>query len=129
MWEVPELYIDEATVRITAYLDGGIRGSDVSESSFSISLGDVARQNYPNPFAETTSISYSLTRPGKVKISIFDSQGTLVRIVEETERPRGNYIAEWDGTGSDGAVVSSGVYFCKIEAGSVTSTKKIILLK
>ncbi|MBN2185655.1 MAG: T9SS type A sorting domain-containing protein [Candidatus Krumholzibacteriota bacterium] len=128
VWEVPELYVEGAIIEITAFLGGSIRGSDVS-GGFDISLGDVARQNYPNPFSETTTISYSLTEPGKVRIAVYNSGGALVKIVEDITREAGTWKAEWDGTAEDGSVVSSGVYFCRIETGTKDTTKKIIVLK
>ena len=129
VWEVPELYVEGATIEITAYLSGIVRGSDISAGGFDISLGDVARQNYPNPFSETTTISYSLTEPGKVRITVYNSKGGLVKVVEDITRESGSWEAEWDGTAEDGSAVSSGVYFCRIETGTKNTTKKIVLLK
>lgn len=128
VWEVPELYVEGAIIEITAFLGGSIRGSDVS-GGFDISLGDVARQNYPNPFSETTTISYSLAEPGKVRITVYNSKGCLVKVVEDITRESGSWEAEWDGTAEDGSVVSSGVYFCRMEIGTKDTTKKIVLLK
>lgn len=128
VWEVPELYVEDASIEIISFLGDGIRGSDRS-GGFDISLGNTVRQNYPNPFSETTTISYSLTQAGKVRITIFDSNGHLVRVVEEKTREPGSYTVEWDGRSEDGSVVSSGVYFCRIEAGTKDTTKKIVLLK
>ncbi len=129
VWEVPELEVEGAVIEITAFLGGSIRGSDVSAGGFDISLGDVVRQNYPNPFSETTTISYSLSEPGRVRITIYDSKGCLVKVVEDTPMGSGSWETEWDGTAEDGSVAASGVYFCRIETGTKDTTKKIILLK
>jgi flagellar hook assembly protein FlgD len=45
------------------------------------------------------------------------------------EQPPGFHQVTWDGTGSDGSPVDSGVYFCRIEAEGFTKSKKMVLLK
>jgi len=41
----------------------------------------------------------------------------------------GTYTVFWDGTDESGVKVSSGVYFCRIKAGSFIQTRKMVLLK
>jgi hypothetical protein len=83
-------------------------------------------QNYPNPFNPTTLISYSVpvgTRHA-VSLRVFDLLGREVAVlVNETKDP-GRYSVTWDAHG-----MPSGVYFCRLEAGSVVSTKRMTLLK
>ena len=71
----------------------------------------VLSQNYPNPFSDHTTISYSLRKSGKVRLVIFDLNGKeIVRLVNEN-RPAGNFIAKWDGRDKQGNKVPGGVYY------------------
>jgi hypothetical protein len=89
-------------------------------------------QNYPNPFNPTTKIKFSIPlipplkgdRGMVVKLTIYDLLGREVtKLVNQPLQP-GTYEVTWDGTD-----YPSGVYFYKIEAGSFTDTKKLVLLK
>jgi len=87
-------------------------------------------QNYPNPFNTNTKVSYSLPELSKVKISVYNSLGQLIKPPTSEVRDAGKYNYIFDG-----ADLSSGVYFCKFNAKSVTSNRvfessiKMILLK
>jgi predicted lipoprotein with Yx(FWY)xxD motif len=81
-------------------------------------------QNYPNPFNPSTTINYQLPIAGNVKISIYDALGKNVGTLVNKSQNAGNYNIEWNA-----ANLPSGVYIYKIEAGSFTSTKKMMLIK
>jgi len=81
-------------------------------------------QNYPNPFNPISTIKYDIPKQSEVTIKIFDIIGREVSIlVNETKEP-GFYTVSFDGTN-----YSSGVYFYRIETGSFTDVKKMVLLK
>lgn len=128
-WTVPDLEVENASMYIRAWLDGSLRGEDIGDGTFTIAMGSKARQNFPNPFNDATTISYSLSEPGKVKIVVYDISGGVVRVLEDRERDAGSYSIDWDGTGPDGEKLSSGVYFCYIEAGNTTETKKLVIVR
>jgi predicted lipoprotein with Yx(FWY)xxD motif len=86
-------------------------------------------QNYPNPFNPTTRIAFGLSAPGHVSLRIYDAAGRLVRMFAEGTRPAANYVEVWDGKDASGRAVASGIYFCRLDAGSFTQTKKMILLR
>lgn len=86
-------------------------------------------QNFPNPFNPTTKIAFGLSAPAHVSLRIYDAAGRLVRGLVESGRPAGNYSEFWDGKDGDGASVASGVYFYRLDAGSFTQTRKMILLR
>jgi hypothetical protein len=86
-------------------------------------------QNYPNPFNPETRISYSIPEQAYVKMSIYDINGTLVKILQDGNQSAGRYEAVWNGENSFGVKVGSGVYFYQIQANSFIQTKKMILLK
>jgi hypothetical protein len=86
-------------------------------------------QNYPNPFNPTTRITFGLSAPGHVSLRIYDVAGRLVRMLAEGTRPAANYVEVWDGKDASGCAAGSGIYFCRLDAGSFTQTRKMILLR
>ena len=87
-------------------------------------------QNSPNPFNPSTSIKYSVSAFGSVKIRIFNAGGALVRTLVDAPHGAGAYTARWDGTDDSGRRVGSGVYFYQIESASgFRDSKKLVLLK
>jgi hypothetical protein len=86
-------------------------------------------QNHPNPFNPGTTIGYYLPEAGMVALEIYDPVGRRVARLVDGVRARGHHEARWDGTNGAGAVVGSGVYFCRLTAGKETLTKKMVLLK
>jgi hypothetical protein len=81
-------------------------------------------QNYPNPFNSATTIEYSLSEAGRVRIDIYDLLGRKVETLVDEEKQVGQHRVVWDASGH-----SSGIYFYRIEAGDYTETRKMILLK
>ncbi len=85
-------------------------------------------QNYPNPFNPVTTISFQLPFETDWRLSIYNVTGSLVRMYSGADAA-GAIQLDWDGTSSTGALVASGVYFYRLEAGEFSDTKKMILLK
>jgi len=86
-------------------------------------------QNHPNPFNPETDIDYSIRDRGQVRLTIYDVQGRLVRTLVDYPMQPGRYHAHWDGTNERGRLVSTGIYFCRMEAGDFSATRKMVLLK
>ncbi len=90
--------------------------------------------NYPNPFNPETWIPYQLANNTDVKISIYDSEGGLVRRLDFGHQQAGYYTnrsraAYWDGRNELGDQVSSGIYFYQLRAGDVSPLRKMLILK
>lgn len=84
---------------------------------------------WPNPFNPLTTIAYETETAGRVRVSIFDAAGRLVRILVDESRPAGRHEAVWNGSSRDGRAVASGVYYCRFEANGSSNTTKLILLR
>jgi parallel beta-helix repeat protein len=81
-------------------------------------------QNYPNPFNPTTTITYQLQKSGYVSLKVYDMLGReVVTLVNGNKQP-GSYSAIFDASR-----LSSGTYIYRLQAGSFTETKKLVLLK
>jgi len=86
-------------------------------------------QNVPNPFNPTTTISFTLPERMPATLTVYDAEGReIARIVDGT-RPAGVSEVTWNGRGSSGERVASGVYFYRLVAGDRVLTKKMLLLK
>jgi hypothetical protein len=81
-------------------------------------------QNYPNPFNPGTLIRYALPARSEVTVTIYNTLGQRITLlVRETQEP-GYHQVNFDGAG-----LSSGVYFYRLQAGSSIETKRMLLLK
>ena len=90
--------------------------------------------NYPNPFNPETWIPYQLAKVGDVKITIYDVRGIVVRRLELGHQPQGFYTSQsraayWDGRNNQGERVASGIYFYQLETDTISSTRKMLILK
>mgnify|MGYP001193152617 FL=1 len=81
-------------------------------------------QNYPNPFNPSTTIDFAIPQNSNVSIRIYDAKGQEVDVLANSEYTAGSYSVKWNAGN-----FSSGVYFYRIEAGSFTETKKLLLVK
>ena len=81
-------------------------------------------QNYPNPFNASTAIKFSLPKNGLVKLKVYDMLGREVASLVNKELTAGSYEYTFDG-----AKLSSGVYFYRIDAGDFSEVKKMTLIK
>ena len=87
------------------------------------------QQNYPNPFNPNTAISYQLSAVSDVKLSIYNTNGQLVRTLINTTQPVGHYVVEWDSRDNSGTLVSSGVYVYRLNAGDRVFTRRMVLMR
>jgi flagellar hook assembly protein FlgD len=93
-------------------------------------------KNYPNPFNPQTTIEYQLPHTAEVELIIFDLQGNEVRRLVNGTKSAGYHTVMWDARDGTGRLVTSGVYFYRIDIqpkdigqGSFMDVKKMILLK
>jgi len=122
-------FIDKNTGWITG--SGGtilktVTGGLTSVSNISTEIPNeyFLSQNYPNPFNPKTIINFQLAMFNEVKLKVFDAKGNEVVVLVNKKLNPGTYEIEFDGSN-----LPSGVYFYKLEAGTFSSAKKLILLK
>ncbi len=102
----------------------------VSEVKGPVPTTYALEQNYPNPFNPSTKIRFALPKEEHVKLEIFDVTGALVKTLLNEAVRAGNMEVTWDGTNTNGARVTSGMYFYRLVAGSsFVTSKKMLLLK
>lgn len=108
---------------------GGPRPTGESPAPYRIAL----RPNRPNPFNPSTTIEFTIPgAPGtrtRVRISIYDVAGRLVTTLADGLLEAGPRDVVWEGMGSNGGPVASGVYFVRLEGGGETVTRKLVIVR
>lgn len=95
-----------------------------SENNYEVPSSLVLNQNYPNPFNPSTTISYQLASPAKVKLQVFNLLGKEIAILVDEFQPSGERLASWNASQAP-----SGVYIYRLTAGSEVITKRMMLIK
>lgn len=104
--------------------------SKVGEDNSTTPSDFILYSNFPNPFNPSTVIKYALPEPGNVKIEVFNIMGEKIRKLIDSQQDAGYHQLDFDG-----ADISSGIYFYKVEYKSIenyksyVSVKKMLLLK
>jgi hypothetical protein len=105
IWNAPIIQLD-------------VKLSDNVPTEFSL------KQNYPNPFNPSTRIEYQMAKEEMVSLKVFNLLGQEVAtLVNESKMP-GTYAVDWNGDG-----LPSGMYFYKMQSGSFSSTRRMLLLR
>ena len=86
-------------------------------------------QNFPNPFNPETTLRFQLPKAGRVKLTVFDIRGSIIRILSDGMIEAGHHELKWDGKDEHGSPAASGVYFVRMEAGDFIEHRKMILMR
>lgn len=94
----------------------------------------VLRQNFPNPFLlqnnfQPTSIRFELPQPAEISLTIYNQLGQKIRIITTGRLLAGVHERSWDGRNEVGALVASGVYFYRLQAGASVTTRRMMILR
>ena len=81
-------------------------------------------QNFPNPFNPNTNIRFDISKPGLVKLRIFDITGKEVSELVNADYSAGKYNYDFNAGN-----LASGIYFYKLETPDFVSIRKMVLVK
>jgi len=85
---------------------------------------------YPNPFNPRTTIKFDLPAAMVAGVKIYDLRGRLVKtLVGSQVMAAGANQAVWDGKDDAGQGVAAGVYLYRLEAGDISVSKRMTLVK
>lgn len=82
----------------------------------------------PNPFVSSTDLRFTIERPGRVELSLFDVSGRRVRTLVSGEVEAGEHVATWDGRDDRGRPMPAGTYFSRLTGIDASGTRKITYL-
>jgi hypothetical protein len=133
--QIPDMEVREVTDGYELWMSCLSRGiavlhvttDPVGISSFPQNGRSLSLSNYPNPFNDRTTISFSLAEPGPVGISIVDISGRLIRNLAGGHFDSGTSTVEWDGCDNQGTRVSPGIYACRLIAGDLSASGKMVV--
>lgn len=134
-WIIPNVQTNIAKVKviqvnneyddITAYSGDIIFTSTTSVNDEKLNPNSFKLNNaYPNPFNNSTIISYQLQSKSFIQLMIYDLNGREIIILVNQIKPAGKHEVSWDATG-----LSSGTYILVLNAGNNHAAKKLMLLK
>ena len=115
--EVLDNWISDTTW-ITVSAKTAVRENEMSPQRYFLD------NNYPDPFNPTTIINYQLPVNSFVTLRIYDILGREVATLVNGRQNAGYYHATFNASN-----LSSGVYFYRLQAGTYSNTKKLLLLK
>lgn len=81
-------------------------------------------QNYPNPFNNKTKITFGIPEDNFVNLVVYNIQGEKIATLVNDHLTAGSYTAKFDGLS-----LTSGVYFYRINAGTYSEIKRMVLIK
>ncbi|HEX37723.1 MAG TPA: T9SS type A sorting domain-containing protein [Candidatus Cloacimonetes bacterium] len=83
----------------------------------------IALSIYPQPTEDECLISYSIEKPSKVKIDVYNIKGQLIEILQNREQSAGEYNLAWNIE-----MLSSGMYFMRFDIGNSPTVHKILII-
>jgi len=102
------------------YLSHSQSGQNYQRGPYKFEMDEL----YPNPFNPSTQISFSLAMDDYVKLSAYNIRGSEVDVIFEGAQGVGKHSYTWNA-----ASYPSGVYYIRLQAGSLVSSQKALLIK
>lgn len=96
----------------------------LAESLYIMNAGNA----FPNPLAGQTTISFHLAEPARVSVQIYNMNGQLVKKLAEGKFTEGEHELTWHADDTKHSKVKQGFYYCTIQAGDISITKKLVVL-
>ena len=86
-------------------------------------------QNYPNPFNPSTTIEFTLSKPGDISLDVYNIFGQRVRTLKKGPVSAGRLQVTWDGRDQSGRLVPSAPYIAQLKTDEGVKRIRMILLR
>lgn len=83
----------------------------------------------PNPSPGRVSLGFTLPRPGRATLRVYDLAGARVRSLVDGEQAAGAHLAVWDGRDDAGRAVPPGAYFARLESLGRSASRRIVFVR
>jgi hypothetical protein len=80
--------------------------------------------SYPNPFHQSTTITFEIARSDHVTLAVFDPYGRHIATLADGPYQAGSYRVRWDAAG-----LASGVYLYRLQTGAYSAAGKVVLVR
>ena len=101
-----------------------IKGNTIQESIEKIPEQYELKNNFPNPFNQSTTIQYSIPEDQHVELTVYNVLGKVVQTLQDEYQEKGTYRVTFDAE-----KIPSGLYFYQLKAGSFSQSKKMLCNK
>jgi len=134
-WELVGSTLDTAnntiTASVTHFSTYGVFGKPLSVGTEKLPAKPLAfsLKLSPNPIVQNASVNYAITEAGNVKMRVFDARGGLVKELVNVRQAAGFHKVFWGGGNRRGNLVSSGIYFIRLEVGGKVLMRKAIVTR
>jgi len=85
--------------------------------------------NYPNPFNSETVIYYTISKPTKISLTIYNITGQLIKTFRDIESRSGSVMVTWNGKDNLNREVPSGIYLYRLQSDLFSDVTKMILIR
>ena len=96
----------------------------IGESTDYKTSGYALKGNYPNPFKNTTTVSYRIPEGEHVRIAVYNNLGKQVKVLVDQYQSAGSYTVGWNAEG-----YPPGIYFYEMTAGSYSKVRRALIVR
>ena len=111
----------------------GVYGAAATETASDVpdplAMRSTLLPNYPNPFAEETTVPYFVADPDHVTLAVYDILGRRVRVLTDQLHAAGRHEVQWDGNDGSGRPLAAGTYFFRMQIGAALSSRQVVRIR
>lgn len=108
-------------VTLLTKVDNSVNVPVINPTTNSSVVTDFSASVYPNPFSESTNISYRLIGDSKVNVEVYDLSGSLVKRLLDANQKSGFYTLNFKPQSA-----KSGIYIVRLQAGNEVYTQQLV---
>ena len=121
--QLSNILLNETEIPGQAYREIIIQPNAVLQGDLSMPDRFCLAPAYPNPFNPSTNLVFDLPHSSPVTLTVYNSLGQVVDILESGVLPAGHYIRIWDAS-----QFATGIYFAEFNTGSYNQVRKLTLI-